>query len=181
MSDNNDSQSKYVNHGTAGAMGDNARVDKMEVYVNTPQSDKDISAQFPKQLAPSDESVANGGIFISYSRKDLEPYVHSVVKQLYGAGFTLWWDLANIPPGANWRDELDYALKKSTCMVFFMTENSLTSDVCKQEYRYFLNNRKKLFPVMCEMVEVPPSLQGIHYVLYKNIARLFETLKAQCV
>lgn len=180
MTEQNKNKSSYFNYGQVGAMGDGARADNVHIHVNNPADDSTISAQFPKQAAPSDPNVSDGGIFISYSRKDLQQFVEPVVKRLYAAQFILWWDLANIPPGSNWRDELDAALKKSSCMIFFMTENSLASEFCKQEYRYFLNHGKKLFPVMCEMVEVPPSLQGINYVLYRNIDRLFETLKSNC-
>jgi hypothetical protein len=133
--------------------------------------------QGPKLPAPSAVDAPEGGVFISYSRRDADTYVIPAVKRLYEQKITLWWDQANIPPGANWRDELESALQKSAAGILFVSSNSLQSKIVRDEYRYFLNNSKPLIPVLCEMVSLPAELQNINYVIYTDFDRVLRILQ----
>lgn len=117
-------------------------------------------------------------IFISYSRRDYADYVEPLVKDLRAAGLKVWLDQSRIGGGDNWQDQLDHALKHCGKLVFCISPDALASQYCKFEYRYFFNNRKPLFPVICREAELPPLLHGIQYLPYEDRATLINRLKA---
>lgn len=132
--------------------------------------------QGPAISAPSSDKAPTNGFFISYSHTDSDK-VRVSVQTLYDNNIIPWWDQANIPPGANWRDEIQYALEKSSVGVLFVSQASLDSPIVRDEYRYFLNKKKLLIPVLCEMISLPAELQNINYVIYQDFDRVVRMLK----
>lgn len=158
------------NEKATGAFGEGA------TYNNNAPKPPSQKKQGPAISAPSSDNVPSNGVFISYSHKDSDK-VSLSVQTLYNDNIIPWWDQANIPPGANWRDEIQYALEKSSVGVLFISQASLNSPIVRDEYRYFLNTKKRLIPVLCEMISLPAELQNINYVIYQDFARVVRMLK----
>lgn len=116
-------------------------------------------------------------IFISYNRSDWEMYANPLVKRLHNAGLRVWIDQHLIESGANWQDEINRALIACRVLVLCMTNRALASPFVQTEYRYFINHRKPLIPVMCEPVVMPPELEGIQYLPFADLDKLVEKLR----
>ena len=65
-------------------------------------------------------------VFISYSRRDSE-FVHRIHDVLKTQGREVWVDFEDIPPSAEWMNEIRAAIEASTSVVFIITPNSAAS------------------------------------------------------
>ncbi|HYU33413.1 MAG TPA: TIR domain-containing protein [Thermoanaerobaculia bacterium] len=66
-------------------------------------------------------------VFVSYSRRD-SPFVESLVGMLRDAGFAVWFDIEQVPGGADVQQTLLEALDVSRHVVAVITESWLESD-----------------------------------------------------
>jgi TIR domain len=57
-------------------------------------------------------------IFLSYARED-EAQVRDVYHRLRGAGFEVWMDKINLPPGQRWKQEIPRAIRESDFILIF--------------------------------------------------------------
>ena len=62
-------------------------------------------------------------IFFSYARSDSE-FVLKVATELRKDGRNVWVDQLDIPKGARWDDEVEKALKTSTCLLTVLSPAS---------------------------------------------------------
>lgn len=93
-------------------------------------------------------------IFISYSRDDSE-FVLSLAKVLRESGVSIWLDQWDIPPGANWDDSVEQALRDCTSMLVIWSKSSVKSQNVKDEVGYAHSNDKTIIPVYLENCDIP--------------------------
>ncbi|MBZ0274577.1 MAG: TIR domain-containing protein [Anaerolineae bacterium] len=141
-------------------------------------SDEDTLVTDPKAVTEISSLDANS-IFISYKRMDWEKYVEPLIERLQSAGIAVWVDQHLIDGGDDWFDEINKALKICKRMILCVSPEALESRHVKIEYRYFFNNHKKLFPLICREADLPAELQAIQYYKFSQLDRLIRTLKQQ--
>jgi len=86
-------------------------------------------------------------IFFSYSRYD-SAFVLKLANDLRNAGFSVWLDQLDIPPGKHWDKEIEIALNNANCVLAIISPKSLASDNAMDEISYALEEKKRVIPVM---------------------------------
>lgn len=116
-------------------------------------------------------------IFISYRRSDWDMFVNPLVGRLRAEGLSVWVDQHLLEGGDDWLDEINKALRVCERMILCVSPEALESRHVKLEYRYFFNNGKKIFPLVCREAELPAELQTIQYYPFKRLEDLIRVLK----
>jgi len=96
----------------------------------------------------------NHNLFISYSRVDSE-FVLRLVRDLRTLHIELWFDQIDIPPGANWDDEIERALDQAKIMIVVLSESSGQSQNVRNEIGHALDQGKQIVPVLLSKGTVP--------------------------
>jgi len=122
-------------------------------------------------------SSQHSSIFISYTRGDWEQFVEPLVMQLKSEGLPIWIDQDLIEGSHDWLDEINASLKACTRMILCVSPAALQSRYVKLEYRYAFNNGRKLYPLICQPVELPAELQVLHHYPYTQLNDLIRVLK----
>lgn len=102
-------------------------------------------------------------LFISYARAD-RPFAKSLTAKLDSAGIQTWIDYRDIPPGANWDQAVEDALRDCNAMLLILTPRSVQSNNVHDEWHYFLDLDKPIYPVLREACEIPFRLRRRQYV-----------------
>jgi WD40 repeat protein len=115
--------------------------------------------------APGDESP---DVFLSYSRTD-GPAVLRIATALRDAGWRVWVDTEDIPPAAEWRDELAAGIRAAHTFVFVLSPDSAASDYCRWELEQAVALGKRLIPLVIRPVDdAPEALASRQYVLMRE-------------
>ncbi|NEQ64563.1 MAG: TIR domain-containing protein [Symploca sp. SIO2D2] len=88
--------------------------------------------------------------FLCYSHQD-ELFVSRVEEKLLNAGIQPWRDRnkQNLPPAADWRMEVENAIRASRNFVCFLSPEFCVSLQCQWELSIALKYHKRLIPVIC--------------------------------
>ena len=86
-------------------------------------------------------------VFISYSRKNTE-YAKKIVDALRVHDLDAWVDWDDIPPTADWQEEIKKGIANADSFLFLLSPDSLASEVCDQEVDWAIENGKRLIPVI---------------------------------
>ncbi len=92
-------------------------------------------------------SHAKNDSFISYSRRD-KPFVESLVGELKKHDRDVWVDWEDIPPTAEWFDEIKRGIENADNFIFVISPDSAQSAICTQELEYALKHHKRLIPLL---------------------------------
>lgn len=93
-------------------------------------------------------------VFISYSRADKE-IATKLADDLAKYEITIWMDVRNIPHGSNWDIEVQKGLDASDVMLVLLSPDSAASENVTDEWSYFLENDKQLYPLLIRPCTVP--------------------------
>jgi len=88
-------------------------------------------------------------VMISYSHADWSE-VEPVVSYLKHAGIELWIDREQIKPTMIWQRELLAAPRQTAAIICFLSENYLSSEICRMELFLTRKFDKPVFPVMLQ-------------------------------
>ncbi len=124
-------------------------------------------------------TLSADSVFISYSRTDWDTYVEPMAKRLTEASIPFWLDQHLLKGGDDWMDHIDAALRGCQRCILCVSPDALTSRYVKLEYRYFFNQAKAIYPLMCRPADLPAELQGIQYYDYKDLDQLIALLKGE--
>lgn len=102
-------------------------------------------------------------IFLSYSEDDLK-LAQNVYQRLQDAGFNPWMSCYDIPPGIHWDRAIHAALRSTDQLVLVHTEASFNSDNCWDEWSYFLNRGKPIFPLIFDDFDLPFRLERVQHI-----------------
>lgn len=91
-------------------------------------------------------------VFISYSRHD-SSFVHRIHDELTQDGRDVWVDFEDIPPSAEWMNEIHAAIEAAEAFVYVITPRSAASKICGEEVAHALAHNKRLVPMLREDVE----------------------------
>ncbi len=109
-------------------------------------------------------------IFVSYARED-KNFVHDLHDAIEEHDREVWVDWQDIPPTAEWFEEIKSAIDSSDTFVFIITPDSLSSQICRGELLYAVEQHKRLLPVLRREVyaqDIPTSIAKINWVFFRQ-------------
>lgn len=85
--------------------------------------------------------------FVSYSHKDYKRVLKDIL-MLEALGVNIWYD-KEMHIGENWREIAELYISKFQCsgVIFYLTENSISSPACNKEVEYVLTHDKSFLSV----------------------------------
>jgi len=109
--------------------------------------------------------------FISYSRKDT-PVVRRLHDALVAQALETWVDWEGIPPADDWLRKIHAAIESADSVVFVLSPDSLSSEVCAGELAHALAHRKRLVPVVARDAaegdaQVPDALRRLNWIFLR--------------
>ena len=105
-------------------------------------------------------------VFISYSRADLA-FVDQLVVALKRFGYNPVIDREGISPGEDWRAGLGDLILSSDSVIFVLSPDFASSEICQWEVEETERLGKRLVPVLCrdlEGAEPPTQLKKLNYI-----------------
>ncbi|MEQ9236348.1 toll/interleukin-1 receptor domain-containing protein [Coleofasciculus sp. E2-BRE-01] len=106
-------------------------------------------------------------IFVSYAHED-KKRVRSLVEGLEEFR-DFWSDWDDVPPGYNWRREINRGIRQSSCVLFFVSQASIESEWCLEELRVAIWWRKPVLPVVIQTgLKLPRSLYNSQWVILSD-------------
>lgn len=121
-------------------------------------------------------------VFISYSRRD-QDFVRRVHAALADRGHDAWVDWDGIPPSDSWMVTIRTAIDAAEAVVFVLSPDWITSEICQQELDHAVARNKRLIPVLHRESDqpAPPVLAVLNYVFGRvedDFERFADTLAA---
>lgn len=125
---------------------------------------------------PSDHVVKNSA-FVSYSRRDID-FVRQLVEAFKAHGRDVWVDWEDIPPTADWRQEIQDGIDSADDFIFVISPDSVSSEVCSEELARAIEHNKRLVPVLYRDVQdykaIHEKLSSHNWIIFKD--RDFDTV-----
>ena len=125
------------------------------------------------EITQEDNQKANE-IFISYRRADVE-FTQKICGELERSGFTVWFDLNDIPPGAErFDDEIQRGIEGANAFLCILSPRYLASPYCMSELQEAARLKKKVVPIVLEKFDdlpTPPEIEKINWVYFTEHAK----------
>jgi hypothetical protein len=117
--------------------------------------------------------------FISYSRVD-QKFALRLSEELKSFGFNVWLDQIDIPKGARWDDEIEWALMNCDVFIVILTPHSSNSQNVKDEIGIAVDDKKQVIPILLKQCVIPFRLRRFQYVDFTKMSfqEGFESVKA---
>ncbi|NET37713.1 MAG: TIR domain-containing protein [Cyanothece sp. SIO1E1] len=112
---------------------------------------------------------SDNDVFISYSRQD-KTFVESLHQALEKTNHNVWVDWEDIPPTAEWRQEIYRGIEAADNFIFVISPNSIASRVCQEELAHAIQHAKRLIPIVWQEVDnqrVDPALAQLNYIFFR--------------
>jgi WD40 repeat protein len=109
---------------------------------------------------------AKAKVFISYSRKDMV-FVDKLDAALRARGFEPMIDREQIYAFEDWWKRIEGLVTKADTVVFVLSPDAVTSDICAKEVAFAGSLNKRFAPVVCRPVEdskIPAELRRLNFV-----------------
>ena len=120
-------------------------------------------------------------VFLSYCAQGRQ-FVLRLASALQAGDWRVWVDEDDIPPAAEWRDELAAGIRAAHTFVFVLSPDSVASDYCRWELEQAVALGKRLIPVVFRPVdEAPKELAARQYIFMReqdDFGQALETLVA---
>jgi WD40 repeat protein len=110
---------------------------------------------------------ARPDVFVSYSRRDKDFVERVLLPALVADGKDVWIDLEDIPPAADWREQVLGGVAAANAVLFVISPDSLDSAVCAEELGRAVELNKRLIPVVRREAggaAVPPALARPNWI-----------------
>ena len=105
-------------------------------------------------------------VFISYSRAD-GAFVRELHAFLTGRGKDVWVDWEDIPPAAQWEQDIDDSIDAAESFVFVISRSSLASKYSLDELRHAGERGKRIVPIACngaDPAQAPEGLRQLNWI-----------------
>src|SRR5271165_4153478 len=107
-------------------------------------------------------------IFISYSRRDEHEreFVDRLATDLNSQEFLVWVDREKIPPGTDWKEEIDTAIKQAEVMLVIISPYSMASQEVRREYTLANKLGKVIYPlIFYPALKIPRLLNKLQLMI----------------
>ncbi len=112
--------------------------------------------------------------FVSYSRRDND-FARRITENLKSANHEVWIDWEDIPPTADWWQEISNGIQKADSFIFIITPDSVHSEVCRDEIEYAVSNNKRFIPILYrELIEekdkaaLHPTISSHNWIFFRE-------------
>jgi WD40 repeat protein len=109
-------------------------------------------------------------VFVSYAREDAA-FVQHLSRALAERDKTIWVDVKDIPPTAEWRAEVEAAIESTDAFIAVMSPESLRSAVCASELAHAVEHNKRIIPLLhreAGNAPVPPELESRNWIFGRD-------------
>jgi hypothetical protein len=109
-------------------------------------------------------------VFISYSRID-KPFVEQLHVALTRREYDVWVDWEDIPPSAEWFDEIRAGVDSADGFIYVISPDSVSSTVCARELHHAVERGKRIVPVLRREpggAEVPPEAAARNWIFLRE-------------
>jgi hypothetical protein len=96
-------------------------------------------------------------VFVSYSHDDPTD-VYSVIRWLQDQGIHVWYD-TRISVGSEWSEAIASAIKGATHFIYFVSPRSVSSENCRRELNFALEELCTVLAVHMEPTDVPDGMR----------------------
>jgi uncharacterized membrane protein YgcG len=96
-------------------------------------------------------------LFLSYSRREWY-FAEYLTLHLQKLGIPVWFDIQQLEPGVNWRLDIEKGLQACQSLILVASESALSSPYVELEWQRALRDKKPVYVVLFEGVELPPLL-----------------------
>jgi WD40 repeat protein len=110
------------------------------------------------------------GVFISYSRSDKE-FVARLHDALVERQYEVWIDWEDIPPSAEWFEEIRAGVDRADAFVYVISPESVDSKVCAQELGHAVAEHKRIIPVVRrdpDAAKVPAEAAALNWIFVRD-------------
>lgn len=121
-------------------------------------------------------------VFLSYSRRDLDE-AEQFAAALRSRGFRVLRDLDDILPTEDWKLRLSNLIEECDAVVFLLSPQSASSEICRWEVEYASSLGKKIAPVVVKDIdgsEIPQTLSRLNYIFATQQDRLLNAVESLC-
>ena len=92
-------------------------------------------------------------------------FVEQLASDLNEAGFDVWYDISSLIGGANWKLEIESALRNSQYMIVVLSPNYVSiSEWVEREFLYASILKTKIIPLFYRECELPLSTLNLNYI-----------------
>lgn len=119
-------------------------------------------------MRPPQSETTKLKVFVSYSRSDIG-FADQLVAALAAYGITPSIDREGIHGAENWQERLGQLIQEADTVVFVLTPDSTTSEICKWEVDEALKLNKRIVPIVWRPLgEAEPHdhLRGLNYIYF---------------
>jgi hypothetical protein len=106
-------------------------------------------------------------IFVSYARADRD-VVYAEIKRLEGEGYSLWYDMRDIPAGRAWLQEISRAIEGCSCFIMFTTQSSVDSKNVLDEIELSMMFQKPSLFIHWEEIDIEKTQLPEHVKKFMN-------------
>ncbi len=101
-----------------------------------------------------------GHVFISYQNEDGE-FVADVIRQIEGAGFSVWSDQERLRTGEGWREAIDQAIRDAFALVVILSPAGSQSQQINYEVTFALGVGVDVIVLLRAAVKLPERLESM--------------------
>src|SRR5215212_711503 len=117
--------------------------------------------------------------FISYSRRE-SPFVDVLLDALEDEGLEVWVDYHSLVPAKPWLDQILNGIQQADVFLLVVSKDSMLSENVRSEYRYALEQRKRIILIIFEAVSLPSTLQNCEWIdFHRSFSKKKKELLAQ--
>jgi len=109
-------------------------------------------------------------VFVSYSRQDIA-FARILHDALKARNLDTWIDWQDIPPTADWLDEVYQAIESANTFVFLVSDTSINSEICHLEIAHAVRNHKRLVPIVLHDIDpkaLPPAVASRNWIFFRE-------------
>ncbi len=117
-------------------------------------------------------------VFISYSRLE-QDFVRNLHRALVDHGRETWVDWEDIPPTAEWLEEVYAAIDAADTFAFVISPDSIASEICQLELTHAVQHHKRLVPIVRVDVEppgIPQVLAALDWIFFREHAEFDQAI-----
>lgn len=119
-------------------------------------------------------------IFISYARSDnkkISPLLNALENI---PDFEILRDTQDILPSEEWKPRLEELVRSADIIIFFLSNNSVASDICSWEIELSQELNKRTIPIVLGNVanaKVPKYISALNYIYFKHNSKIDDVIE----